>query len=29
LYGSRDEGESWRQILNGLPAITCVKATVV
>lgn len=26
VYGSRDEGETWRMILNGLPAITCVKA---
>jgi hypothetical protein len=26
VYGSRDEGETWRMILDGLPAITCVKA---
>ncbi len=29
LYGSRDEGENWRQILEGLPAITCVKTAMV
>jgi hypothetical protein len=29
LYASRDEGGNWRQILNGLPAITCVKAVTV
>ncbi len=26
LYGSRDEGTTWRRILDGLPAITCVKS---
>jgi hypothetical protein len=29
LWGSRDEGENWRQILDSLPAITCVKAATV
>src|SRR5262249_24489252 len=29
LYGSRDEGENWRPILDGVPAITCVKAVTV
>lgn len=29
LYGSRDEGQNWRQILDGLPPITCVKAAAV
>jgi len=29
LYASRDEGTSWRQILDLLPAITCVKAAIV
>jgi len=29
LYGSRDEGGHWHQILDGLPAITCVKAAMV
>ena len=29
LYASRDEGQNWRQILDGLPAITCVKTAMV
>jgi tRNA A-37 threonylcarbamoyl transferase component Bud32 len=28
LYGSIDEGKSWKKILEGLPAITCVKAAL-
>jgi len=29
LYGSRDEGKSWKKIVEGLPQILCVKAAVV
>jgi photosystem II stability/assembly factor-like uncharacterized protein len=29
LYASRDEGASWRLVLEGLPPIVCVKSTVV
>ena len=29
LYASRDEGQNWRQVLDGLPAITCVKTAMV
>ena len=29
LYGSRDEGRSWTRILEGLPAIVCVKIALV
>ncbi|MGC2767551.1 MAG: protein kinase [Candidatus Acidiferrum sp.] len=29
LFGSTDEGKSWKMILSGLPAIVCVKAAVV
>jgi photosystem II stability/assembly factor-like uncharacterized protein len=29
LYGSADEGKSWKHILGGLPAIVCVKAVLV
>jgi hypothetical protein len=29
VYGSSDEGKSWRLILEGLPAVVCVKAAVV
>jgi hypothetical protein len=29
LYSSRDEGRSWTRILEGLPAIVCVKCAVV
>jgi hypothetical protein len=29
LYGSADEGKTWEKILDGLPAICCVKSAVV
>jgi hypothetical protein len=29
LYGSVDEGKTWRRILEGLPPIVCVKAAVL
>jgi predicted Ser/Thr protein kinase len=29
LYGSADEGKSWKRILENLPAIVCVKAVVL
>lgn len=29
VYGSHDEGESWSLIMQGVPAITCVKAAAV
>jgi photosystem II stability/assembly factor-like uncharacterized protein len=29
LYGSRDEGKTWKKIVEGLPQILCVKAAVV
>lgn len=29
LYGSADEGKSWRKILEGLPPVVCVKSAVV
>lgn len=29
LYGSADEGESWREIADALPPIVCVRAAVV
>ncbi len=29
LYGSNDEGKNWERILEGLPAILCVKSAVV
>jgi len=29
LYASIDEGKSWRKILDGLPAVVCVKHAVV
>jgi len=29
LYGSPDEGGTWRLILDGLPPVVCVKAAVV
>ena len=28
LYGSIDEGKTWKKILEGLPAITCVKTAI-
>ncbi len=29
LYGSADEGKTWQRILEGLPAVVCVKCAVV
>ena len=29
LYGSTDEGKSWKRILEGLPAVVCVKAAMI
>jgi len=29
LYGSADEGRNWKRILDGLPAVVCVKALVI
>jgi serine/threonine protein kinase len=29
LFGSRDEGRTWEKILDGLPAIVCVRNAVV
>jgi hypothetical protein len=29
LYGSRDDGRTWRLLHDGLPPIVCVKAAVV
>lgn len=29
IYGSTDEGKSWKTILGGLPSIVCVKSAVV
>jgi hypothetical protein len=29
LFGSSDEGKSWRKILDGLPSIVCVRAALV
>ena len=29
LFGSADEGDSWREIADGLPSIACVKVAVV
>ena len=29
LFGSRDEGRSWQKILEGLPAVLCVRDVVV
>jgi hypothetical protein len=29
VYGSSDEGKSWKQILTGLPSIVCVRAAVI
>jgi hypothetical protein len=28
LYGSTDEGKTWKKILEGLPSIVCVRAAV-
>jgi hypothetical protein len=29
LYGSADEGKSWKKILDGLPPVVCVACAVV
>jgi photosystem II stability/assembly factor-like uncharacterized protein len=29
LYGSADEGKNWNRIMEGLPAVLCVKAAVI
>src|ERR1700730_2676503 len=29
VYGSRDEGKSWKKLVDGLPQILCLKAAVV
>ena len=29
LYGSRDAGKTWKELLNGLPQIVCVASAVV
>jgi len=29
LFGSADEGKNWKRILEGLPAVVCVKAAVI
>jgi len=29
LYGSADEGKTWKKILEGLPPVVCVKSVVV
>ena len=29
LYGSSDEGKTWRRILEGLPAVVCVRSAVI
>ena len=29
VYGSADDGESWREIQDGLPPVVCVKASVL
>jgi serine/threonine protein kinase len=29
LFGSRDEGKTWQKILEGFPAIVCVRSAVV
>ncbi len=29
LYGSCDEGKTWKRILDGLPAVVCVKSAIV
>jgi hypothetical protein len=29
LYGSTDEGKSWKRILEGLPPVVCVKAAMI
>jgi photosystem II stability/assembly factor-like uncharacterized protein len=29
LYGSDDEGKNWNRIMEGLPAVVCVKAVAI
>lgn len=29
LFGSRDEGKTWQKVLDGLPAIVCVRSAVI
>ena len=29
IYGSIDEGKTWRKLLGGLPAVVCVKSVLV
>lgn len=29
LYASRDEGDSWQRLAEGLPPVSCVRAAVV
>jgi hypothetical protein len=29
IYGSNNEGNSWQLLVEGLPAVTCVKAAMV
>ncbi len=29
LYGSTDEGKNWKRILEGLPAVLCVKSAII
>ncbi len=29
IFGSRDEGKTWKRILEGLPSVVCVRAAVV
>jgi len=29
VYGSADEGGSWRVVADGLPAVVCVKTAVI
>jgi serine/threonine protein kinase len=29
LYGSSDEGKTWKRILEGLPAVVCVRSAVI
>jgi photosystem II stability/assembly factor-like uncharacterized protein len=29
VYASRDEGDSWNKVIDGLPPVLCVKAAVV
>ncbi|MCU1275472.1 MAG: glycosyl hydrolase repeat-containing glycosyl hydrolase [Bryobacterales bacterium] len=29
LYGSTDEGKTWKRILEGLPSVVCVKSAII